>query len=138
MTESSTPNPSAYILGGLGAGSVAAQTVGGVGLVGSFGGLGLGALVLIGLGGLGGSACYGAVQGWRTQDGIALGAVTLGALGGAGWSATFGAGGGGEQRKIRHLKKNPQRWGAFFQRGGLGGLGLPLRSRRPLVVRANK
>ncbi|MBJ7900562.1 MAG: hypothetical protein GC158_11720 [Cyanobacteria bacterium RI_101] len=90
MKEPSIPNPDIYILGGLGAGAVAAQTVGGVGLVGSFGGLGLGAPVLIGLGGLGGAACYGAVQGWRTEDGMALGAVTLGALGGAGWSAAFG------------------------------------------------
>ncbi|MEB3173699.1 MAG: hypothetical protein VKN60_00685 [Cyanobacteriota bacterium] len=35
-TEPSSPNPSAYVLGGLGAGAIAAQTIGGIGLVGFF------------------------------------------------------------------------------------------------------
>ncbi|MBW4558503.1 MAG: PspA/IM30 family protein [Trichormus sp. ATA11-4-KO1] len=80
----------AFIGGGVVAGAVVSDTVGGMGLAAAGTAIGIGAPHLLAVGAVTGTAAYGAKKGIENRDSLALGAAALGAAGGVGVSSTIG------------------------------------------------
>ncbi|MBD2496131.1 PspA/IM30 family protein [Nostoc sp. FACHB-280] len=80
----------AFIGGGVVAGAVISETVGGMGLAGAGTAIGIGMPHLLAVGAVTGTAVYGAKKGIENRDSLALGAAALGAAGGIGVSSTIG------------------------------------------------
>ncbi|MCG6133396.1 MAG: PspA/IM30 family protein [Nostoc sp. LLA-1] len=85
-----TAEKAAFVGGGLAAGAVVSETVGGMGLAAAGTAIGIGAPHLLAVGAVTGTAAYGAKKGIENRDSLALGAAALGAAGGVGVSSTIG------------------------------------------------
>jgi hypothetical protein len=88
--ENATNDGADFVKVGVVAGEIAANAVGGMGLVGGFGGVPIGANPVIAAGAVVGAAAYGAKKAIEEGDGNALGAMAGGAAAGAGVSAAVG------------------------------------------------
>lgn len=85
-----TAEKAAFVGGGVAAGAVVSETVGGMGLAAAGTAIGIGAPHLLAAGAVTGTAAYGAKKGIENRDSLALGAAALGAAGGVGVSSTIG------------------------------------------------